>query len=103
MMNRNELEKLYEDQTGLSARRGSARIDQMESVVNEFNLSSIDFHLVDDPDEINYGWQEGRSWHVGKRIGNTVCLGYTNKGSRRDNCVNAIFMVIDGDGLEETI
>ena len=58
MMNRNELEKLYEDQTGLSARRGSTRIDHMESVVNEFGLSASDFHLVDDPNEINYGWKK---------------------------------------------
>lgn len=91
-MNRQQLEKMYEEKTGLDARRGASRIDIMERVIKEKGVANFD--LIDDPEEINYGWQEGRRWSAGTQIDNKICLGYTNRGTRRGNCRSAIFMVI---------
>ena len=91
-MNRQQLEKMYEEKTGLSAQRGSGRIDIIERVIKEQGVTKFD--LIDDPDEINWGWQEGRRWSAGAQIDNKICLGYTNRGTKRNNCRNAIFMVI---------
>ncbi len=96
-MNRNELETLYTEQTGLNAKRGERRIDILENEVKARGLKAGQFHLIDSPSEINNGWRKGRRWWAGKEIDNMVCLGYSNKGTRRDNCTNAVFMVIDTD------
>lgn len=95
MITRNELEKLYAEKTGLDAAHGVARIDIMEKVVHDYGLGVDEFTIVNDPDEINYGWQEGRKWFSGKEIEGKICLGYTNRGTGRDNCRNAIFMLIN--------
>lgn len=93
-MTREQLEKIYEDETGLDAKRGSRRVDQLEEIVTRFSLSENDFTITDEPDEINYGWRNGRKWSVGSQIGNKFCLGYSNRGTRRDNCHNAIFVTV---------
>lgn len=79
-----KLEEMYEDSTGLCSRRGSARIDVLEQMVNSPDQVS---EIVDD---INI-MDSDRWWKQGEVRGDTVCLGYTSK---RVGWKNAVFAII---------
>jgi hypothetical protein len=87
---REELEKIYEDATGLDARRGSSRIDILEAWIKEHKIEK--FRLYDDPNKSHRDYQKGVRWYAGSQNGDTIMLGYTNKGQR---CTNAVFAQSD--------
>ena len=91
---REKLEEIYEDATGLDAKRGAGRIDRLQEIVNDYSLDEGGFSITDEPNEINSGWRNGRKWSAGSRIGNKFCLGYSNRGTSRNNCVSAVFVTV---------
>jgi hypothetical protein len=86
MTNREMLEQAYEDATGLNARQGSRRIDNLESWIKKHGIN--DFQIFNDPQKMDRDYRKGKSWHSGKEHGDTICLGYT---SARRGHKNAVF------------
>jgi hypothetical protein len=82
------LEQAYEDATGLDARRGAARIDNLEAWVKEHRIEN--FQIYNDTTKMGRDYHQGIKWYAGKQDGDTICLGYT---SGRGSFVykNAIF------------
>lgn len=88
---REEIETLYEDSTGLDARRGSARIDHLEAWMQKNNLEIQGIEIFDDPRKSFRDYRNGIQWWAGKCHGDTIMLGYT---SARRGCKNAVFAKI---------
>ena len=90
-MNRKQLEKLYENETGLSAAQGQERIDKLERFVANNNISDVNqMEIVDDKNKMRRDYRNGIRWQPGKQIDDTILLGYTNGGG--GYCKSAIFV-----------
>jgi len=75
-MNREMLERCYEDATGLDARRGQGRIDNLESWIAEHKIKN--FQIFNDTDKPARDWERGIRWYAGTQHDDTICLGYTS-------------------------
>lgn len=89
---REMLEKSYEDATGLDARRGSGRIDNLQAWVGKHKIKN--FQIFNDTNKMSRDYHNGIKWWAGAQRGDTICLGYT---SGRGSFVykNAIFAQSD--------
>ena len=90
-MNRELLERMHEEATGLDPKRGADRVSRAEEIVSRLNLDEDEFAFANDPKEISDGWKNGRKWSKGAQYGNRICLGYTRKGSA-GRVTNAVFL-----------
>jgi hypothetical protein len=86
------LKRCYEDATGLDARRGRARIENLANWTKEHGVEN--FQIFNDTDKIRRDWEQGTRWYAGTQHGDTILLGYT---SGRGSFVykNAIFAQSD--------
>lgn len=91
---REEIEKLYETETGLKAWRGQSRIDHLEAFIKDNRLSLSDVAIINDTNKMGRDYRAGIAWYAGMRHADTACLGYT---SGRGSFVykNAIFAQSD--------
>lgn len=94
---REEIEKMYEDETGLRATQGQARIDRLEKFLIDNGLTLGQVYIFDDTDKIGKDYHAGIRWNAGTQHGDTILLGQT---SGRGNFVfkNAIFAQSDEIG-----
>ena len=96
MITRSELEKLYEDETGLQANRGQARIDNLEKFVKNNGIKNLsDLNIFDD---VNFIRRSNYRWWAGAQHGDTMLLGYTSK-RQAFTYKNCIF--VQSDAMKE--
>ncbi len=94
-MNREQLEKFYEDETGKKAYQGGVRIDHLEAFVREMNITDISqISIFDDRNKMKRDYRKGQSWYAGKQHDDTMLLGYTNGPG--GFCQSAIFVETRG-------
>lgn len=96
-MKRRKLEQMYKDATGLSAPRGSKRIDRLIEWIEQHDLKN--FIIYNNPHKMRRDFRKGIRWYAGTQHGDTVLLGYTSRKGFF-NTKNAVFAQSDEIEIE---